>query len=100
LRQYNLRGTFPWDWHADVGFATGYTPEEREKLVDVYMAKFVEGQIPVPIFRMLGSDPIYQYEAGLGGSSQHVVSPELLSDTYYRIAPASGAKISVDCGIR
>jgi hypothetical protein len=25
---------------------------------------------------MLGSDPIYQYEAGLGGSSQHVVSLE------------------------
>ncbi|MDR1743305.1 MAG: hypothetical protein LBR48_05725 [Dysgonamonadaceae bacterium] len=139
------RGRFPWDWHADVGFATGYTPEEREKLVDVYMAKFkdvfgrypasvgswfidahtlgylydkyhivascnckdqigtdgytlwggywnqayypsrrnaympaqtAEGQIPVPIFRMLGSDPIYQYEAGLGGSSQHVVSLE------------------------
>ncbi|MDR1813580.1 MAG: family 20 glycosylhydrolase [Tannerella sp.] len=139
------RGRFPWDWHADVGFATGYTPEEREKLVDVYMEKFkdvfgcypvsvgswfidahtlgylydkyhiiascnckdqigtdgytlwggywnqayypsrrnaympaqtAEGQIPVPIFRMLGSDPIYQYEAGLGGSRQHVVSLE------------------------
>ena len=34
------RGRFPWDWHADVGFATGYTPEEREKLVDVYMNDF------------------------------------------------------------
>lgn len=31
------RGRYPWDWHADVGFATGYTPEERRKLVDVYM---------------------------------------------------------------
>jgi hypothetical protein len=39
-------------------------------------AQTAEGQIPVPIFRMLGSDPIYQYEAGLGGSSQHVVSLE------------------------
>lgn len=124
------RGRYPWDWHADVGFATGYTPEERRKLVDVYMEKFKEvfgkyptaigswfidaytlgymydkygivascnckdqigtdgytlwggywnqayypsrvnaympaqtreGQIPVPVFRMLGSDPIYQY---------------------------------------
>ena len=26
------RGRYAWDWHADVGFATGYTPEEREKL--------------------------------------------------------------------
>lgn len=36
------RGRYPWDWHADVGFATGYIPEEREKLVDVYMEKFKE----------------------------------------------------------
>jgi hypothetical protein len=139
------RGRSPWDWHANVGFATGYTPEEREKVVDVYMEKFKSvfgkypasvgswfidahtlgymydkykivascsckdqvgtdgytlwggywnqayypsrknaympaqteaGQIPVPVFRMLGSDPIYQYEAGLGSSSQHVVTLE------------------------
>jgi hypothetical protein len=139
------RGRFAWDWHANVGFATGYTPQEREKLVDVYMEKFkllfgkypasvgswfidahtlaylsdkyhivascnckdqigtdgytlwggywnqayypsrknaympaqnAKSQIPVPIFRMLGSDPIYQYDAGLGGRSQHVVSLE------------------------
>ncbi len=130
------RGRYPWDWHADVGFATGYTRQEREILVDVYMAKFKEifgyypksvgswfidahtlaymyekygivascncrdqygtdgytfwggywnqgyypsrvnaympaqtkaGQIPVPIFRMLGSDPIYQYDTSLNG---------------------------------
>jgi hypothetical protein len=139
------RGRFPWDWHADVGFATGYTPQEREKLVDVYMEKFKSvfgkypssvgswfidahtlaymydkyhivascnckdqlgtdgytlwggywnqayypsrknafmpaqnetAQIPVPIFRMLGSDPIYQYDTGLGGRVQGVVSLE------------------------
>lgn len=139
------RGRYPWDWHADVGFATGYTPEEREKLVDVYMEKFkdvfgtypssvgswfidahtlaymydkyhiiascnckdqigTDGytlwggywnqayypsrknaympaqtrdvQIPVPVFRMLGSDPIYQYDTGVGGSTQGVVSLE------------------------
>lgn len=41
----------PWDWHADVGFATGYTPEERRKLVDVYMEKFKEvfGKYPTAI---------------------------------------------------
>ena len=26
---YQWRGRFPWDWHADVGFATGYSPKER-----------------------------------------------------------------------
>ena len=139
------RGRFPWDWHANVGFATGYTPQERERLVDVYMEKFksvcghypesvgswfidahtlgymydkygikascnckdqygtdgytlwggywnqayypsrlnaympaqsVKGQIPVPIFRMLGSDPIYQYDMGLTGNGQGVVTLE------------------------
>jgi len=142
---YVWRGRYPWDWNADVGFATGYTPEEREKLVDTYMVRFksifgyypksagswfidahtlnymytkygitascnckdqigtdgytmwggywnqayypskknaympaqnAENQIPVPIFRMLGSDPIHQYDKGLGGSVQGVVSLE------------------------
>ncbi|WP_106828909.1 hypothetical protein [Parabacteroides pacaensis] len=139
------RGRYPWDWHADVGFATGYTPQEREKLVDVYMEKFksifgkypasigswfidahslaymydkygivascnckdqvgtdgytlwggywnqayypsrknaympaqnIDNQIPVPIFRMLGSDPIYQYDNGIGGNLQGVITLE------------------------
>ncbi len=139
------RGRFSWDWHANVGFATGYAPAERERLVDVYMEKFnsifghypesvgswfidahtlgymydkygikascnckdqygtdgytlwggywnqayypsrlnaympaqtAAGQIPVPIFRMLGSDPIYQYDTGLTPNGQGVVSLE------------------------
>ncbi len=142
---YKWRGRFRWDWHADVGFATGYSPAEREKLVDTYMAKFkkifgyypksvgswfidahtlkymhdkygiiascnckdqvgtdgytmwggywnqayypskknaympaqnAENQIPVPIFRMLGSDPIHQYDQGLGTNHQRVISLE------------------------
>jgi len=125
------RGRYPWDWHANVGFSVGYTPEEREKLVDTYMSDFKRifgyypksvgswyidahtlnymyqkyrivascncrdqigtdgytlwggywnqayypskknaympaqneaGQIPVPVFRMLGSDPMPQYD--------------------------------------
>jgi hypothetical protein len=124
------RGHFEWDPEAQVGFSPGYTPEERRKLVDVYMADFKAifgryprtvgswfidevtleymaekygivascnckdqigtdfytlwggywnqayypsrlnaympaqtraGQINIPIFRMLGSDPIYQH---------------------------------------
>lgn len=139
------RGRFPWDWHANVGFSTGYTPTEREKLIDVYMADFkkvfgyypksvgswfidahslnymyekykivassnckdqfgtdgytlwggywnqayypskinaympaqnAENQIPVPIFRMLGSDPIRQYDTGLGTQRQGVITLE------------------------
>jgi len=142
---YQWRGRFPWDWHADVGFATGYMPKEREKLTDTYMADFkrifgnypksvgswfidahtlqymhdrygivascnckdqigtdgytlwggywnqgyypsrknaympaqnAENQIPVPIFRMLGSDPIHQYDSGLGTDRQRVISLE------------------------
>ena len=142
---FEWRGRYPWDWHADVGFATGYSPAEREKLVDTYMADFKEifgyyprsagswfidahslkymndkygiiascnckdqvgtdgytlwggywnqayypsvnnaympaqnpeNQIPVPVFRMLGSDPLHQYDNGLGGNVQRVVSLE------------------------
>lgn len=139
------RGEHRWVSHANIAFTTGYSPQEREKLVDVYMEKFkeiygkypssvgswfidshtlaymydkykidassnckdqigtdgytlwggywnqayypsrlnaympaqtAEGQIPVPIFRMLGSDPIYQYDHSLGGGRQGVESLE------------------------
>ena len=139
------RGRYPWDWHADIGFSTGYTPEEREKLADVYMSDFKQifgyypksvaswfidahtlnylnqkykivasanckdqygtdgytmwggywnqayypskinsympaqnesNQIPVPIFRMLGSDPVRQYDTGLGSDRQGVITLE------------------------
>ncbi|MBM7568826.1 hypothetical protein [Paenibacillus sacheonensis] len=39
-------------------------------------AQTEEGQIPVPVFRMLGSDPIYQYDAQLGGNGQSVITLE------------------------
>lgn len=124
------RGRHEWEPAANVGFSPGYTPEERRKLVDTYMADFKAifgyyprtvgswyidevtlaymaekygivascnckdqigtdgytlwggywnqayypsrfnaympaqtraGQIDVPVFRMLGSDPIYQH---------------------------------------
>ena len=39
-------------------------------------AQTKEGQIPVPVFRMLGSDPIYQYDTSLGESAQGVITLE------------------------
>lgn len=139
------RGEHRWVSTANVAFTPGYTPAERKKLVDVYMAKFKEiygsypksvgswfidaytlqymhdeygivastnckdqvgtdgytlwggywnqgyypskenaympaqtegNQIPVPIFRMLGSDPMYQYDTGIGTQYQSVISLE------------------------
>ncbi|HRP57601.1 hypothetical protein [Agriterribacter sp.] len=140
------RGRYPWDWHAHVGFSTGYTPGEREQLADVYMQDFKKifgyypksvaswfidahtlnylyekykivasanckdqlgtdgytlwggywnqayypskinaympaqtqkNQTPVPIFRMLGSDPVRQYDDGGNGSNgQGVITLE------------------------
>lgn len=133
------RGRFPWDWHSDVGFLIGYTPEEREHLIDEAFSEFKkifgffpaccgswhidahslkymyekygitascnckeqygtdgytiwggiysgayypsennmlcpastkENQINVPVFRMLGADPIYQYDMNIGKSQQ------------------------------
>lgn len=44
---------------------------------NAYMpAQTKECQIPVPIFRMLGSDPMYQYDAGVGTHYQGVISLE------------------------
>jgi hypothetical protein len=45
------RGRYPWDWKANIGFATGYTPAEREKLIDVYMKDFfgVFGYYPASV---------------------------------------------------
>ena len=34
------RGRYPWDWRANIGFSTGYSPKERERLADVYMKEF------------------------------------------------------------
>ena len=139
------RGRYPWDWRANIGFSTGYTPVEREKLVDVYMNDFKKifgyypksvgswfidahtlnylykkykivascnckdqygtdgytlwggywnqayypskinsympaqhesNEIPVPVFRMLGSDPVRQYDNGLGTGRQGVITLE------------------------
>lgn len=139
------RGEHDWDPAANVGFSPGYTPEERRKLVDVYMADFKNvfghyprtvgswfidevtleylaekygvvascnckdqigtdfytlwggywnqayypsrvnsympaqtraGQIDIPIFRMLGSDPIYQHGTTPGLQSLEPVYPE------------------------
>jgi len=139
------RGEHSWVSTANIAFTPGYTIEERERLVDVYMQKFMQiygrypksvgswyidshtldymyrkygivascnckdqigtdgytlwggywnqayypsklnaympaqtdGQkIPVPVFRMLGSDPIYQYDNGIGTDYQGVISLE------------------------
>ncbi len=141
----NWRGQHEWDPAANVGFAPGYTPEERRKLVDAYMADFktifgyyprtvgswfidevtlahmaerygivascnckdqvgTDGytlwggywnqayypsrlnsympaqtrgaQLDVPIFRMLGSDPIYQHGTTPGMWTLEPVYPE------------------------
>jgi hypothetical protein len=133
------RGRYSWDWHANVGFSIGYSPEERIKLVDIYFEDFktifgyypksvgswfidevslnymyekygivassncrdqigtdgytlwggywnqayypskfnsympaqnIKNQIPVPIFRMLGSDHLREYDDGIKGESR------------------------------
>ena len=45
--------------------------------VNSYMpAQSHKGQIDLPVFRMLGSDPLYQYSAGIGGAVQSVCTME------------------------
>lgn len=139
------RGRYPWDWRANVGFSTGYTQQERAKLIDTYMRDFKkvfgyypksvaswfidayslnymytkyhivasanckdqygtdgytlwggywnqayypskknaympaqhqDEQIPVPVFRLLGSDPVRQYDDALQKARQGVITLE------------------------
>ena len=160
------RGRYPWDWHTDVGFSIGYTPEEREKLADEFIRLFREKfgytpgsmgswlfdahllkyladrygiesacnckdqwgtdgytlwggywangyfpcrrnaylpaqteaeQIRVPVFRMLGSDPIYQYEADPGHpNGQPVITLEPVYNGHGEISFGGGCPAWVD----
>ena len=61
---YTLWGGY---WHG------AYYPSR----VNAYMpAQTKKGQIDVPVFRMLGSDPLYQYSSGIGGAVQSVCTIE------------------------
>lgn len=161
-------GRFDWDWHVNVGFLEGYTPEQREQIIDTVFETFYnlfgfypqvagswvldshsmqymcqkygmkafcncreqyavdaytlwggyssggyypsknnmlcpaqtpENKIPAPLFRMLGADPIYNYDeskydhtpgglvrtmepAWKPGQDPHIIDWYL--DTYYR----------------
>jgi hypothetical protein len=67
--QYGTDGYTLWGGY----WSQAYYPSK----VNGYMpAQTVKGQIPVPVFRMLGSDPIYQYDSGLGNNGQGVVTLE------------------------
>ena len=50
-----------------------YYPSKENSFIP---AQNASEQIPVPVFRMLGSDPIYQYDVGLGGETQGVITLE------------------------
>ena len=54
-------------------WANGYYPCRRNSYLP---AQTAAEQIPVPVFRMLGSDPIYQVEARPGGNGQPVFTLE------------------------
>lgn len=67
--QYGTDGYTMWGGY----WNQAYYPSK----VNAYMpAQHAENQIPVPIFRMLGSDPIRQYDSGLGGENQAVITLE------------------------
>lgn len=62
--QYGTDGYTLWG-----GYYNGaYYPSKLNMLSP---AQTIEQQIPVPVFRMLGSDPIYQYDIGLGKKGEY-----------------------------
>jgi hypothetical protein len=54
-------------------FSQAYYPSRKNAFVP---AQTADEQIPIPIFRMLGSDPIYQYDASIQDNGQLVVTLE------------------------
>jgi len=54
-------------------YAGGYYPSRTNAMVP---GSSNESQIPLPIFRMLGTDPIHQYDLDLGAAKQTVLSLE------------------------
>ncbi len=70
--QYGTDGYTLWGGY----WANAYYPSKRNAYLP---ARGVEGQIPVPVFRMLGSDPLYQYEAAIDGNGQTVITLEAIS---------------------
>ena len=71
--QYGTDGYTLWGGY----YNQGYYPSRKNMLMP---GQTVEGQIPSPVFRMLGCDPIYQYDQGrdehYNPKQQHVVSLE------------------------
>ena len=61
---YTLRGGY---------FANAYYPSINNSYMP---AQSVEKQIPVPVFRMLGSDPLHQYDCAFEDEFQLVISME------------------------
>lgn len=57
-------------------WANAYYPSRFNSYIP---AQTVINQIPVPVFRMLGSDPIYQYSGQIGGNGQCVITLEPIS---------------------
>ena len=75
--QYGTDGYTLWGGY----WANGYYPAVKNAYLP---AQREEAQIPVPVFRMLGSDPLYQYSAGIAGNGQHVITLEpMYVLTYY-----------------
>ena len=67
--QYGTDGYTMWGGY----WNQAYYPSK----VNSYMpAQNESNQIPVPVFRMLGSDPVRQYDTGLGSDRQGVITLE------------------------
>lgn len=67
--QYGTDGYTMWGGY----YNQAYYPSRRNAFMP---AQHASEQIPIPIFRMLGSDPIYQYSVDPNAEAQGVVSLE------------------------
>lgn len=70
--QYGTDGYTLWGGY----YGQGYYPSRKNPFMP---AQTEDEQIPAPIFRMLGSDPIYQYDCGLSVDTNEQLSQNVIT---------------------
>ena len=81
--QYGTDGYTLWGGY----YGQGYYPNRNNVFIP---AQTCESQIPVPVFRMLGSDPVYQYDYGLNVDCEEQEAQKVITLEPLCLEPGGG----------
>ena len=85
--EYNSKEGWAWDWHVCPGFLMGYTPSERERLIDEAMEKFREcfGEYPKSVGSWLLDAHSVNYMADKYGIGAFCICRDQVSTDAYTL---------------